>query len=516
MDKVIKFISKITDYCKEYKYISTIFFIILILISSFITRFYNLSNPPNLIFDEHYFIPMADKYIRGEFYGDPHPPLGRLLITAGALVYPDDQSDDLALHHKSSMQPADILKYRIVTASFGALVPLLVFLITKIFTQSNTFAFLASYLTIFDNALTLHTRFALFDEILIFFVLLSFLLSLLYIKYTSSSKEIIFDTKNLLKRFAILLAAGIFAGAALSTKLIGLSSVAFLYIAIIYKTYKDRFSLNLKSHILILAQILLSFFAISSIFLLSHKIHFDLFNMSGENLNEFSPDFQECVLEDKSKCKMSLISMTLESVRWSFNYEKHVPSLDLCKPDEMGSAPYRWPFMGRVIALSFTNHKGIPLTEVSYIYLTGNPLVWYLGLLGVVISISLCISSVFLLKSSIDKKLLFLIFAYLINFIPYFFIDRVMYFYHYFIALIFSLILFSMLVQKFYYLHLKSRISKMFGTICMIILLLLVLTSFLLYAPLTYNKRISTDYMQKLIITDFWNLKVDPFRYEEN
>jgi dolichyl-phosphate-mannose--protein O-mannosyl transferase len=68
-------------------------------------------------------------------------------------------------------------------------------------------------------------------------------------------------------------------------------------------------------------------------------------------------------------------------------------------------------------------------------------------------------------------------------------------------------------LHKFYNLHKKRKIFKLFGKFFFIQYLLIVLIGFLLYAPLTYNKKIDISYMEKLIITDLWNLKADPYNY---
>lgn len=487
-----------------------------ILLASFATRFYDLEDPKYLVFDENFFIPIAQKYQSGEFFGDPHPPLGRLIITSGAYIFGNKYTPEKTDPEESDkVEPKDIFQYRVMPAFFGSLIPILVFFIIKIFTRSDAFSFLGSLLIIFDNALTVHTRFALFDEILLFFILMTLLLSICYVKYVKSEKKELFKKKNLFKKFVILIFAGIFAGASIATKLTGLTSVAILYLAITYKTNRDKFRLNLKSQVLIVLQLLIPLIVIAGVFFFSFWIHFNLLKFPGENLEEFSDEFQVCIKEDKSLCKLSLFTMTEEQIRWSFNYESRVPSIDFCKEGEMGSLPTQWPFMARAIAYSFTNRADVPLTEVSYVYLTGNPVVWYSGLLGVALGLALVLLSIFYLKSLFDKKVLFLLMLFFMHYIPYFFIERVMYFYHYFPALVFSIILFSYLVKKFYDLHKEKILLKRFGVYFILQYLLIVLISFLLYSPLTYNKKVNVNYVEKLILTDLWNLKSDPYNYNK-
>lgn len=519
MERILKYFVRFGEFIRKLSIkigagnLITSGFILVILILSFITRFRGLGNPTHLVFDENFFVPIAQDYLDGKFHGDPHSPLGRLLITAGAYIYKDSHESEERTVGEGTIVKGNIVQYRIAPAFFGALIPIVVFFITKLFTNSNTFSFLAAFMLIFDNAILVHTRFALFDEILMFFVLMSLLLSLCFIRYVKGGKEDVYKKGNLLKRFVFLILAGLFAGAAVATKLTGLSATAILYLAVIYKTYKDRFGLSLKSNLLVFLQILTPALSIAGMFFFAWWIHFSIIKYPGKYIEEYSPAFQECFQGDKSRCKLSLYELTSESLDWSFNYESLVPPIDFCKEGEMGSLPYQWPLMTRTIAYSFTNHAGIPLSEVSYVYLTGNPVVWYSALFGLILAFSLITPSFFLLKSLFDKEIIFLIFVYLLNYIPYFFIDRVMYFYHYFLAFIISVIIFSYLVKKFYDLHKNKRIIKRFGKFFIIQYLLIVLIGFLVYSPLTYNKKVDIGYMEKIILTDLWNMKSDPYNY---
>ncbi|MDD3647847.1 MAG: phospholipid carrier-dependent glycosyltransferase [Candidatus Dojkabacteria bacterium] len=498
---------------KQFPSLTTFFLFFIVLFFSFGTRFYNLGNPKYYVFDENYFIPMSQKYIRGEFFGDPHPPTGKLLITAGAYLYPDNVDEGKLSEESPSAPSENLVKYRYVPAFFSAILPLLVFMIIFLLTKSSLLSFLGSFLVTFDNAILVHGRFALFDEILFAFVLISFVFTLLFIKYSAGNKKEIFKKGSLLKRFVLLLLAGIFAGLALSTKMIGLTSTAILSLGIIYRTFLDRYKLNFKSIIFILAQIILPFAAIFVVFYGSFAIHFKLLHSSGANLEEFSQGFQNCITKDRSECNMSIIALTNESIKWSFNYESRVPSIDFCKEGEMGSTPSQWPFMGRAIAYSFSNHATIPLTTVSYVYLTGNPIVWYSGLLGVVFGFSLLVVSFFLLRSLINKRILLIILAYFMNYAPYFFIQRVMYFYHYFPALIFSIILLMLLLQEFKRMHLRKALSDAHKSLFVLLYAMFIFVFFLLYSPLSYNRKIDVSYVRKLIFSEQWNLRADPYNY---
>ncbi|HKV56005.1 MAG TPA: phospholipid carrier-dependent glycosyltransferase, partial [Candidatus Binataceae bacterium] len=52
-------------------------------------RFWNLGHPNEIVFDEVHFVGQARHYIHGEPFLDPHPPLAKLLIAGGILLFGD-------------------------------------------------------------------------------------------------------------------------------------------------------------------------------------------------------------------------------------------------------------------------------------------------------------------------------------------------------------------------------------------------------------------------------------------
>merc|ERR1712137_974969 len=75
------------------------------------------------------------------------------------------------------------------------------------------------------------------------------------------------------------------------------------------------------------------------------------------------------------------------------------------------------------------------------IYLFGNPLVyWY-------VLVSIPVSLIFVWKSSLRKQILLCLFGYLANFLPYAFISRTTYLYHYHPSLLFGIFLIGILLD---------------------------------------------------------------------
>ncbi len=60
-----------------------------LLIVAAITRFWHLSHPNEIVFDEVHFVAQGRHYLHGESFLDPHPPLAKLVIALGILLFGD-------------------------------------------------------------------------------------------------------------------------------------------------------------------------------------------------------------------------------------------------------------------------------------------------------------------------------------------------------------------------------------------------------------------------------------------
>ncbi len=62
----------------------------ILLIAAAITRFWNLAHPSEIVFDEVHFVAQGRHYLHGESFLDPHPPLAKLVISLGILLFGDN------------------------------------------------------------------------------------------------------------------------------------------------------------------------------------------------------------------------------------------------------------------------------------------------------------------------------------------------------------------------------------------------------------------------------------------
>lgn len=136
---------------------------LLIAIASFILRLFDLASIKSLIFDEVYYVDGARDFLKYgvEVNGSQpefvvHPPVGKWMIASGIRVFGDNA-----------------LGWRFTTALVGSLMILIVALIAHRLFYSPVLTSLASGLMAIDGLALVHSRTALLDNFLAFFILLA-------------------------------------------------------------------------------------------------------------------------------------------------------------------------------------------------------------------------------------------------------------------------------------------------------------------------------------------------------
>ena len=140
-----------------------IIFVGVITLYSLLLRFINLGRPNALVFDEIYYVDGARDLLKFGVEVDGlkpefivHPPVGKWLIGAGIQIFGDNS-----------------FGWRFTTALLGALMIILVALIAHELFHSQVLTILASALMSFDGLALVHSRTALLDNFLAFFILLA-------------------------------------------------------------------------------------------------------------------------------------------------------------------------------------------------------------------------------------------------------------------------------------------------------------------------------------------------------
>jgi Gpi18-like mannosyltransferase/predicted membrane-bound dolichyl-phosphate-mannose-protein mannosyltransferase len=154
-------------------------------------RFWHLGYPGEIVFDEVHFVGQARHYIHGEPFLDPHPPIAKLLIAAGILLFGD---------HPAS--------WRVGNALLGTGMVAITYLLGRRMFSSRLAATLAAGLIALDGFFIVDSRIACIDIVYLTLAAIAYLLLFRFI-----------GTRELSERRRLLLIIGIVLGLCLGSKL---------------------------------------------------------------------------------------------------------------------------------------------------------------------------------------------------------------------------------------------------------------------------------------------------------
>ena len=292
------------------------------------TRLWHLGFPAEIVFDEVHFVAQARHYIRAEPFLDPHPPLAKLVIAAGILLFGD---------HPWS--------WRIGNALLGILLVALTYLLGRRMFASRLAGALAASFVICDGMFLVDSRVAVIDIVYLTLAAWSYLL---LFRFAESS-----DHRD---RRRTLAAMGVTLGLCLGSKLL-IPAVTFLLCTgfMVYFIMRAERAAPPAARIRHAAGALLMVGSLSAAFYIAAFLpHFFLGWWAGiADLFHYYGD-----------------------VRW---YERSV---------EAATHPYSsqwwtWPLMLRPIAY-WQNFP--PQGKVATIWGGGNPLLWWSALTAITIT----------------------------------------------------------------------------------------------------------------------------------
>jgi len=496
---------------KKKRIIVPVCFGIIVFIIAYFTYFKNYWYPPNLFWDENYHIAASEKYLKGIFFMEPHPPLGKLFIALGEYIWhPNDTIDKTVFlttdYIKNIPSGYSFIGVRFFPALFAMFSSVLFYLILYRLSKKPFLSFLFTSLYLFENAIIVHSRGAMLESIQIFFMLLMILVFLRNLdsvdRYSVLKKSLCFKT------YAVL---GILFGLVVAVKLNGFILILLYFFLFVYERYKlvshhkKNKIIDKKSFVRLIINSLWFVWGTAFICVSVYYIHFFIGRTVLENRYYEASDKYKKILDQKKTHYIEYLPIQLnEHVAFISHYEKGVPKYDPCKPGENGSHPVTWPFGNKSINYRWEAADG----KVKYLYLQGNPLVWFFGLSGVFLSINLVISYLLFGLKVQDKKRLFLIASFLMLYVLYMVsmisLDRVMYLYHYFIPLILSIIQFFLMIQYLF----QSRIEKgnRFLYFFVIVGVTMIVCVYLFFSPLSYYIPLSNDEFQLRNWFWFWKL----------
>ncbi len=470
-------------------------FLLFVMLLSYFTYFHRYWQPQAVFWDENYHIASAQKYLNGVFFMEPHPPLGKLLIAGGEwLLHPNAENNQYIGTDYATNFPKDFsfAGYRFASAFLAWWTAALLFLLFLLIFRNPIVATLVDFLYIFDNALVVHTRGAMLEGALIFFSVLIMLTFFLLKEYHGN--------KKLFWTFSVLMGAAF--GAVMTTKLLGL-----LFILLI-----PAFALMLWPNVRKIATFGgLCALGFVIVYVGVWQIHFSLArnvvtSLPDGGYYQASEEYKQIIHQGSTSALSSFPVMINDSWNFVTHYNRGTPRLDLCKKDENGSPFYFWPFGARTINYRWETPDG---QSYRYLYLMGNPVVWWGTFAGIILALMLLLSRVFNASGEKLKNgytLLVFVGLYIGFFVGISRIDRVLYLYHYFTALLIGFVIFALFIdelKKFW----KWTVDENAKVIFLIIFTGFVFGGFQFYRALSYYEPLTREQFERRNVFQLWELQ---------
>jgi len=470
-------------------------YIFAILIIALSTYAFNYYNPAAVFWDENYHIASAQKYIEGVMYMEPHPPLGKMFIALGEWIVNPNETVNIAHfvntdYVKNFPKEYSFAGVRLMPVIFGMLSGVLFFLILYRISKRMPISFLFSGLYLFANAFILQSRSAMLESTQMFFIFLAIFYFL-----------ILFDRKE--KSYKEYLILGLFIGLAVAVKANGLIIILLYPFLYFYGFDKGAgILLHVKKFILyglsVVAGILIVWVSV-------FYIHFALGSKMGVKNYKASTEYQQILKEHSQANPLNFVVMMRDNFAYMANYAKGVPRYDACKKGENGSLTATWPFGNKSINYRWSKKDG----KVSYLYLQINPIIWFSVVFAMILATTLLLGRAVFGLHVKDERLFYLIAVFSAMYFSYmltmFNISRVMYLYHYFIALFFGTFVLFLLYNYIFKeeLEKESRVLE----IATYIFIAEIIYVYYFFAPLTYYNPLSTMEFMDRVWFDFWKLK---------
>jgi dolichyl-phosphate-mannose-protein mannosyltransferase len=367
------------------------------------TRLAAITHPRAIVFDEVYFRETALRYLDGSYFFDLHPPLGKLLLAGWAKLVGVTAT-------AQSTDPAVAL--RVLPALAGTALVAVFYQLLRELAASRRVATFGTALLLLDNAILVESRLTLIDSMLLLFGISAITCYLASRRRTGRA------------RWILLIVSAALAGMAVSTKLTGLSAIGVIGLVWLVQTLRNRVSWRLalpQAGVLLL----IPAFVYVSVF----AIHFQLLPHSGPGDAFMSQRFQSTLVGNPNYNPAASMSFTDRFIE--LNKAMHSYELSLNNSHHPYSSSWlSWPFLKRPVYY-WTSGK-------EYIYLQGNPIIWWGLLLGLVV-----VAAGWMRRPELFARhrwvMALLGVAWAANFLPFAGIVRPMFLYHYFFAFMFCI-----------------------------------------------------------------------------
>lgn len=408
----------------------------------------------SMYFDEIYHGRTAYEFLHGlTSYENTHPPMGKILIALGIAVF--------------GMNP---FGWRIAGTLLGIVMVPLIYLFARKILKSTLPALLVCVLFAFDFMHFTQTRLATIDVYITFFVLLMYYFMCQYICLS------FYDTP-LKKTLLPLGACGICMGLGVACKWTGVYAgcgLALIFFSSLYRRYREYLyakgdpdgSSGGISH----RQMIDRFLPCAGRTVLFCLIFFVLLPAVIYLLS---------YLPFRDYADRGLMARMLHNQTTMFDYHSNLES-----SHPYSSVWYEWPVITRPIwyysrIVTQTATGGLREGISAF----GNPAVWWAG-------IPAFFYMVYLWAKKKDTTAAFLITGYLAQYLPWFFVTRVTFIYHYFPSVVFVVLMIG-----YSFVQWKKRISKPAFPVIVILYAASAIALFLLFYPVLSGQPVEASFV---------------------
>ncbi|KAK7744808.1 Dolichyl-phosphate-mannose--protein mannosyltransferase 4 [Diatrype stigma] len=270
----------------------------IITLLAFVSRFWGIGHPNEVVFDEVHFGKFASYYLERTYFFDVHPPFGKLLFALmGWLVGYDGHFHFENIGDSYIANKVPYVAFRAMPALLGALTVSVVFLIMWESAYSLPACVVAAGLVLLDNAHIGQTRLILLDATLIFAMACSLLC---YIKFYKLRHEPFSR-----KWWKWLILTGFALSCDISVKYVGLFAFVTIGSAVVIDLW-DLLNIKRPGGTLTLQEFALHFAARAAgliilpflFYLFWFQVHFSILSRSGPGDDFMTPEFQETLSDN--------------------------------------------------------------------------------------------------------------------------------------------------------------------------------------------------------------------------
>ena len=399
-------------------------------------------------FDEIYHPRTAFEFITHRYpYENTHPPLGKAIIACGMLLF--------------GVNP---FGWRFFGTLCGVLMVPLVYIMGKKMLKKTSLAFFVAFVFSFDFMHLAQTRLATIDSYTSFFVMGMYLFMFLYLEKN-------FYETGVKKTLLPLLASGVCFGLGAATKWQGIYAglgLAFLFFFSLSRRYLEYRRALRQPSMPVTERIIKNFkpMAIKTI-------------CAGFGFFVLIPAVIYFLAYIPAMCSETTgLSFFFTNQSSMYNYHAN---LEATHP--YGSAWWQWVLDYKPLYAYTANRDFIPEGTSMGITTFGNPAIWWLTIPVLIWSLKTLIGN----RNKLDLGLLTAVTGFFSLYIPWIFVTRTAFIYHFF-----PCVVFVVLMLGFYFKHKQAKEKALPGWGWVYMALVFIL--FLLFYPVLTGMEISTDY----------------------